>query len=71
MKFMVNQYAAIVPGDPAKAARNIIKLVTKPGPPLGFVVGDDALVSFKAFYEKRLQEMEAARELSAEHGYEL
>jgi hypothetical protein len=61
---MANEFAQAVPGDPVKAARNIIKLVTRPELPLRFVVGDDSYAHFKAFYEKRLEELEAARELS-------
>ncbi|KAJ7300974.1 hypothetical protein DFH08DRAFT_979146 [Mycena albidolilacea] len=62
IKFMADEFVA--PGDPAKAARNIIKLVTKPEIPLRFAVGDDAYANCKAFYQKRLEEMEAVRELS-------
>ncbi|KAF7336130.1 Short-chain dehydrogenase reductase sdr [Mycena venus] len=66
INYMATEYARIVPGDPVKAARNIIKVVTRPEPlPLRFVVGDDAFASFKAFYEKRLEEMETLR--GAEH----
>ncbi|KAJ6553195.1 dehydrogenase [Mycena capillaripes] len=64
MKFMGGEFASNIRGDPAKAARNIIKVVTKSEVPLRFVVGDDAATQVKAFYEKRLQEMEAAQELS-------
>lgn len=62
---MMADYASRIPGDPAKGARNIIKFVTRPGDlPLRFMVGDDAYAVNKAFYEKRLEEMQATRELS-------
>ncbi|KAJ7726829.1 dehydrogenase [Mycena maculata] len=64
LDFMATQFAANLPGDPAKAAHNIIKLVTKHELPLRFVVGEDAFADFKKFYERRLEEMEAARDLS-------
>ncbi|KAJ7732918.1 putative short-chain oxidoreductase [Mycena maculata] len=53
------------PGDPAKAAPKIIELVTRPeiSIPLRFVVGDDAVAHLKEFYEKRIAEIEAARDL--------
>lgn len=70
MTFMVNGYPTKVPGDPVKAARNIIKLVTKPELPLRFVVGDEAFTLCKAFYEKRLEEMEATRDLSTGTNFE-
>jgi hypothetical protein len=54
---MATEYARIVAGDPVKAARNI---VTKPDLPLRFA---DAFANLKAFYQKRLEEMEAVREL--------
>ncbi|KAJ6566469.1 hypothetical protein B0H19DRAFT_990325, partial [Mycena capillaripes] len=57
------------PGDAAKAATNIIALVTKPELPLRFVIGDDAVASLEAFYKARLAEMEAARELSTGTNY--
>lgn len=59
---MVKTVAATVPGDPAKAARNIIALVTTPRLPLRFV-GNDAYASFTAFYMKRFEEMVATRDL--------
>ncbi|KAJ7825509.1 hypothetical protein B0H14DRAFT_2368937 [Mycena olivaceomarginata] len=59
--FMATEYARTVPGDPVKAARNIIAPVTKPDLPLRFA---DAFANLKAFYQKRLEEMEAVRELS-------
>ncbi|KAJ7339781.1 hypothetical protein DFH08DRAFT_246915 [Mycena albidolilacea] len=68
IKFVVDEFAA--PGDPAKAAQNIIKLVTKPEIPLRFAVGDDAYANCKAFYQKRLEEMEAVRELSTGTNFE-
>ncbi|KAJ7832228.1 hypothetical protein B0H14DRAFT_3871992 [Mycena olivaceomarginata] len=68
IKFMADEFVA--PGDPAKAAQNIIKLVTKPEIPLRFVVGDDAYANCKAFYQKRLEEMEAVRELSTGTNFE-
>jgi hypothetical protein len=60
----------VAPGDPAKAAQNIIKLVTKPEIPLRFAVGDDAYTNCKAFYQKRLDELEAVRELSTGTNFE-
>ncbi|KAJ7809900.1 putative short-chain oxidoreductase [Mycena olivaceomarginata] len=61
LSFMATEYARTVPGDPVKAARNIIAPVTKPDLPLRFA---DAFANLKAFYQKRLEEMEAVRELS-------
>ncbi|KAJ6516738.1 putative short-chain oxidoreductase [Mycena vitilis] len=53
------------PGDAAKASRNIITLVTKPGSdlPLRFVIGDEALPNAEKFYMARLAELEVVREL--------
>ncbi|KAJ7660206.1 hypothetical protein DFH06DRAFT_1089532 [Mycena polygramma] len=62
MKFLTSEY--VPPGDPVKGAHNIILLVTKPEIPLRFPVGDDSFANFKAFYQKRLEEMEGTRELS-------
>lgn len=64
MKFMGGDFINSIKGDPAKAARNIIQVVTGAEVPLRFVVGEDAVKQVKAFYEKRLQELEDARELS-------
>lgn len=63
IEYMSKNMAGNEPGDPAKGARNIVELVTKPEIPLRFVVGDDASVALKAFYEKRLAEIEATRDL--------
>jgi hypothetical protein len=65
---MADEYAA--PGDPAKAAENVIKLVTQPEIPLRFAVGDDAYANCKAFYQKRLEDMEVVRELSTGTNFE-
>ncbi|KAJ7609997.1 hypothetical protein DFH06DRAFT_1485669 [Mycena polygramma] len=53
------------PGDAAKASRNIITLVTKPGSnlPLRFVIGDEAFPNAEKFYKARLAELEVVREL--------
>ncbi|KAJ6516728.1 hypothetical protein C8R47DRAFT_1088150 [Mycena vitilis] len=53
------------PGDPAKAARNIVTLVTKPDSdlPLRFVIGDDAFPGAEKFYKARLAELEVVRDL--------
>ncbi|KAJ6479547.1 hypothetical protein C8R47DRAFT_609127 [Mycena vitilis] len=62
MKFLTSEFSP--PGDPVKGAQNVILLVTKPRIPLRFPVGDDSFANFKAFYQKRLEEMEETRELS-------
>ncbi|KAJ7633582.1 putative short-chain oxidoreductase [Mycena polygramma] len=59
-----SKHAGHEPGDAAKAARNIIAVVTKPELPLRLVLGDDAFKSVDSFYRERLREMEAIRELS-------
>ncbi|KAJ7471416.1 dehydrogenase [Mycena galericulata] len=64
MQAMVKKYGNAVPGDPAKCARNIIKVVTRPEIPLRFAIGDDAVPNLKAFYQKRLEELEAFRDLN-------
>lgn len=49
------------PGDPAKAAANILAFVADPAReqlPLRFVVGDNAFVDIRAFYVQQLAEME-------------
>ncbi|KAJ7625887.1 short-chain dehydrogenase/reductase SDR, partial [Roridomyces roridus] len=63
--FLINTFPKVVPGDPVKAARNIIKLLTTSETlPRRFVVGDDSYRNFKVFYEKRLEELELWKELS-------
>ncbi|KAJ7144905.1 dehydrogenase [Mycena crocata] len=60
------------PGDPAKAAENIIAFVADAGRkqlPLRFVVGDDAFASLKAFYTQQLADMEEAKECSTGTNY--
>ncbi|KAJ6546855.1 hypothetical protein B0H19DRAFT_1032175 [Mycena capillaripes] len=60
------------PGDPAKAAANILAFVADPERkqlPLRFVVGDDAFASLKGFYTQQLADMEAAKALSTGTNY--
>ncbi|KAF7354291.1 Short-chain dehydrogenase reductase sdr [Mycena venus] len=65
MRHMANgDFSTAIRGDPTKAARNIVTVVTRAEVPLHFVVGEDSFVSFKAFYEKRLEEMKALHDLS-------
>ncbi|KAJ7445021.1 hypothetical protein B0H11DRAFT_2203526 [Mycena galericulata] len=65
MDYLSNVFSQTVAGDPAKAARNIIKLVTtKPELPMRFALGEEAYVNFKGFYQKRLEELEATRDLT-------
>ncbi|KAJ7660327.1 putative short-chain oxidoreductase [Mycena polygramma] len=63
------KFAGQEPGDTAKAARNIITVVTKAELPLRFVVGDDAFASLESFYRERLTEMEATQDLSTGTNY--
>ncbi|KAJ7432018.1 hypothetical protein B0H11DRAFT_1761162 [Mycena galericulata] len=64
-EYVLKNYEHLVRGDPVKGARNIIKMVTQPGQlPLRFAVGDDGFAHLKEFYEKRLEELEASKELS-------
>ncbi|KAJ6479453.1 putative short-chain oxidoreductase [Mycena vitilis] len=67
----LSNFAGQEPGDTAKAARNIITVVTKAEPPLRFVVGDDAFASLESFYRERLAEMESTRDLSTGTNYTL
>ncbi|KAJ7466153.1 hypothetical protein B0H11DRAFT_1814456 [Mycena galericulata] len=65
MDYLSKVFSQSVAGDPAKAARNIIKLITtKPELPMRFALGDDAYTNFKMFYEKQLKELEATRDLT-------
>ncbi|KAJ7478744.1 dehydrogenase [Mycena galericulata] len=64
LQAMMKKYGNAVPGDPAKCARNIIKVATRPQIPLRFAIGDDAVPNLKAFYQKRLEELEAFRDLN-------
>ncbi|KAK6988708.1 short-chain dehydrogenase reductase sdr [Favolaschia claudopus] len=66
MDYMVSpQFTENAPGDPVKAAERIIKVVTKPGELLTrFAMGDDAYKNLKGFYEERIEELEAQRELT-------
>jgi NAD(P)-dependent dehydrogenase (short-subunit alcohol dehydrogenase family) len=60
------------PGDPAKAAANILAFVADPERkqlPLRFVIGDDAFSSLKAFYTQQLADMEAAEQWSTGTNY--
>ncbi|KAJ7885409.1 putative short-chain oxidoreductase [Mycena leptocephala] len=60
------------PGDPAKAAANILAFVADPERkqlPLRFAIGDDAFASLKAFYTQQLADMEAAEQWSTGTNY--
>ncbi|KAJ7684459.1 putative short-chain oxidoreductase [Mycena polygramma] len=68
----LSNHAGSEPGDPAKAAANIVAFVADAARtqlPLRFVVGDDAYGQLKAFYTQQLADMEAAKELSTGTNY--
>ncbi|KAJ7184455.1 short-chain oxidoreductase [Mycena filopes] len=69
---VIGKQAGVEPGDPAKAAANIIQFLTDPKRtqlPLRFVIGDDAFASVKAFYVQQLADLDAAEELSTGTNY--
>ncbi|KAJ7253364.1 3-oxoacyl-reductase [Mycena haematopus] len=60
------------PGDPTKAAENIIAFVTdskRQQLPLRFAIGDDAFATLKAFYTQQLADVEAAEQWSTGTNY--
>jgi NAD(P)-dependent dehydrogenase (short-subunit alcohol dehydrogenase family) len=52
------------PGDPAKAARAMIRVVEQPDPPALLLLGTDALTGYRGVLEARRAEAEAWAELS-------
>ncbi|KAF7342409.1 Short-chain dehydrogenase/reductase family protein [Mycena venus] len=65
----LSKLAGKEPGDTAKAARNIIEVVTRPDLPLRFVIGNDAVANVRAFYQARLIEIEATKEWGTDTDY--
>jgi NAD(P)-dependent dehydrogenase (short-subunit alcohol dehydrogenase family) len=53
------------PGDPAKAARAILRTVEGPEPPFLLILGTDALAGFRGELEARRKELEAWETVSA------
>ncbi|MFL6807820.1 MAG: short-chain dehydrogenase/reductase, partial [Bradyrhizobium canariense] len=62
---MQRDYDGRQPGDPAKAAAVVLKLVEMDRPPLRIALGSDAVSAIAATDRQRLEELEKWRALSA------
>lgn len=62
---MQRDYHGRQPGDPARAAKAILKLAAMPHPPLRLPLGSDALAAIAKADHAKLAELEQWRELSA------
>ncbi|KAJ7651869.1 hypothetical protein B0H17DRAFT_1215125 [Mycena rosella] len=68
----MSKSADSAPGDPVKAAQNIIAFVADPARtqlPLRFALGDDAFAALKVFYTQQLADLEEAKALSTGTNY--
>lgn len=66
---MQRDYDGRQPGDPAKAAAVLLKLVEMDRPPLRIALGSDAVNAISAIDRQRLEELESWRALSVSTDY--
>jgi NAD(P)-dependent dehydrogenase (short-subunit alcohol dehydrogenase family) len=66
---MQRDYDGRQPGDPAKAAAVVLKLVAMDRPPLRIALGSDAVSAIAATDRRRLEELETWRALSVSTDY--
>ncbi|WP_339028810.1 hypothetical protein WHZ78_03045 [Bradyrhizobium symbiodeficiens] len=66
---MQRDYDGRQPGDPAKAAAVLLKLVEMDRPPLRIALGSDAVNAISATDRQRLEELESWRALSVSTDY--
>lgn len=66
---MQREYDGRQPGDPAKAAAVLLKLVEMDRPPLRIALGSDAVNAISATDRQRLEELESWRALSVSTDY--